>query len=119
MHIPFGDFKRQYIELQGEIDDAMRRVVQSGAYVLGPAVKAFEAEFAAYCEVPFSIGVGNGTDAIQLGLIAIGVRPGDEVITVANTGVPGVAGSAWAVSCLQAQRHQLLGPVICQRTAAD
>ena len=91
MHIPFGDFKRQYIELQGEIDDAMRRVVQSGAYVLGPAVKAFEAEFAAYCEVPFSIGVGNGTDAIQLGLIAIGVRPGDEVITVANTGVPGVA----------------------------
>lgn len=91
MQIPFGDFKRQYIELQAELDDAMHRVVQSGAYILGPSVKAFEADFAAYCETPYCIGVGNGTDAIQLGLLALGVRPGDEVITVANTGVPGTA----------------------------
>jgi dTDP-3-amino-3,4,6-trideoxy-alpha-D-glucose transaminase len=91
MQIPFGDFKRQYIELQRELDDAMQRVVQSGAYILGPSVKAFEADFAAYCETPYCIGVGNGTDAIQLGLIALGVRSGDEVITVANTGVPGTA----------------------------
>jgi len=91
MQIPFGDFKRQYIELQAELDDAMQRVVRSGAYILGPSVKGFEADFASYCGTPYCIGVGNGTDAIQLGLIAIGVRPGDEVITVANTGVPGTA----------------------------
>ncbi len=91
MQVPFGDFKRQYMELQREIDDAMHRVLQSGAYVLGPSVKSFEAEFAGYCQVPFCVGVGNGTDAIQLGLTALGVGQGDEVITVANTGVPGTA----------------------------
>lgn len=91
MQIPFGDFKRQYRELQRELDDAVQHVMRSGSYILGPAVKGFEADFAAYCEVPHCIGVGNGTDAIQLGLVALGVGVGDEVITVANTGVPGTA----------------------------
>ena len=91
MHIPFGDFKRQYFELQRELDDAVLQVMRSGSYILGPTVKGFEADFAAYCEVPHCIGVGNGTDAIQLGLVALGVGVGDEVITVANTGVPGTA----------------------------
>ena len=91
MQIPFGDFKRQYFVLQRELDDAIQHVMQSGSYILGPAVKGFETDFAAYCEVPHCIGVGNGTDAIQLGLVALGVGVGDEVITVANTGVPGTA----------------------------
>lgn len=91
MHVPFGDFKRQYLELQAELDAATRTVMQSGAYILGPAVKQFETSFAAYSGVPHCIGVGNGTDAIQLALVALGVGPGDEVITVANAGVPGTA----------------------------
>lgn len=63
------------------IDEAIRRVVDRGRFVLGPELEAFEAEFAAACGTEHAIGVGNGTDAIALVLQALGIRPGDEVIT--------------------------------------
>jgi dTDP-4-amino-4,6-dideoxygalactose transaminase len=91
MQVPFGDFKRQIAPIRAELDQAIARVLDSGAYILGPEVRAFEAHFARYCQAQFCIGVANGTDAIQIALVALGVGVGDEVITVANTGVPGTA----------------------------
>jgi dTDP-3-amino-3,4,6-trideoxy-alpha-D-glucose transaminase len=82
--IPFGDLKRQYESIKAELDEAAARVLASGWYILGPEVRAFEAEFAAFCGVGHAIGVGNGTEALYLALIALGVGAGDEVISVAN-----------------------------------
>jgi dTDP-3-amino-3,4,6-trideoxy-alpha-D-glucose transaminase len=94
--IPFGDLKRQYESIRAELDEAAARAMASGWYILGPEVRAFEEEFAAFCGVGHAVGVASGTDALQLALVALGVGPGDEVITVANAGVPG------AVAILQA-----------------
>jgi dTDP-4-amino-4,6-dideoxygalactose transaminase len=91
MQVPFGDFKRQIAPIRAELNDAIARVLDSGAYILGPEVRRFEANFARYCQAQHCIGVANGTDAIQIALVALGVDVGDEVITVANTGVPGTA----------------------------
>jgi dTDP-3-amino-3,4,6-trideoxy-alpha-D-glucose transaminase len=82
--IPFGDLKRQYESIKSELDEAAARVLASGWYILGPEVRAFEAEFAAFCGVGHAIGVGNGTEALYLALIALGVGARDEVISVAN-----------------------------------
>ena len=68
-----------------ELDEAIRSVLESGWFVLGKNVSAFESEFAAYCGAAFGIGVGNGTDALQLALMACDIGPGDEVITAPNT----------------------------------
>jgi dTDP-4-amino-4,6-dideoxygalactose transaminase len=83
--IPFLDFKGAYQELKDELDDAYRRVLRSGWYILGSEVEAFEKEFAAYCGVNHCIGVGNGLDALSFILRAYGIGPGDEVIVPANT----------------------------------
>lgn len=88
MKIPFGDLKRQYDNLREPIDRATQDVYSSGWFVLGQQVQRFEAEFAAYCDAKHGIGVGSGTEAIHLALLACGVAPGDEVITVSNTCVP-------------------------------
>jgi dTDP-3-amino-3,4,6-trideoxy-alpha-D-glucose transaminase len=82
--IPFGDLKRQYESIKPELDEAAARVLASGWYILGPEVRAFEAEFAAFCGVGHAIGVGNGTEALYLALLALGIGAGDEVISVAN-----------------------------------
>jgi len=84
MNVPFGDLKRQYESIKAELDAAAARVLASGWYILGPEVRAFEAEFAAFCGVGHAIGVGNGTEALYLALIALGIGAGDEVISVAN-----------------------------------
>jgi dTDP-4-amino-4,6-dideoxygalactose transaminase len=86
-----GNPKAQYLARQGEIDEAIRRVLQAGRYILGPEVRAFEKEFAAYVGVTHGIGVGNGTEALHLALAACGIGAGDEVITVAHTAVATVA----------------------------
>lgn len=91
MSVPFGDFKRQIALMRPELDAAIAHVLDGGAYILGAQVRQFEAHFATYCHVAHCVGVANGTDAIQLALLALGVRAGDEVITVANAGVPGTA----------------------------
>lgn len=85
MKIPFLDMKAPYVELRAELDAAYRRVMESGQYILGEEVEAFEAEFAAYCGVRHCIGVGNGLEALHLILRACGIGPGDEVIVPANT----------------------------------
>lgn len=81
------DPKAQYLAHRIEIDEAIRRVVESGHYILGEEVSAFETEFASYIGAKHCIGVGSGTEALHVALRAAGVRPGDEVITTAHTAV--------------------------------
>ena len=83
--IPFLDVPAAYAELQEELDDAARRVMASGQYILGPEVSAFEEEFAAYCGTRHAVGVGSGLDALRLILLALELTPGDEVIVPSNT----------------------------------
>ncbi|MFN4160366.1 MAG: DegT/DnrJ/EryC1/StrS family aminotransferase [Stenotrophomonas sp.] len=83
--IPFLDLKAPHQELQGELDAVWARVRDSGWYILGPEVDAFEAEFAAYCGARHGVGVANGLDALHLVLRAMDVGPGDEVIVPSNT----------------------------------
>lgn len=85
MNVPFLDLKFPYIELKNELDAAYHRVMESGWYILGSEVEAFEAEFAAYCEAEQCIGVANGLDALHLIVRAYGIGPGDEVIVPSNT----------------------------------
>lgn len=83
--IPFLDLKAAYLEMKGELDAAYQRVMDSGWYILGAEVEAFEAEFADYCGTAHCVGVGNGLEALHLILRAYGIGPGDEVIVPANT----------------------------------
>jgi len=83
--IPFQDFRSAYEELQAELDEAYRRCMQSGWYVLGREVSAFEEEYASYCEASHCVGVGNGLEALHLSLRALGCGPGDEIIVPSNT----------------------------------
>lgn len=85
MKVPFLDLRAAYLELKPEIDAAVARVLDSGHYILGPEVEAFEAEWATYCEAQHAVGVANGLDALHLALRAMGVGPGDEVIVPSNT----------------------------------
>ncbi len=89
--IPFNQLKPLHELLAEEIGIAMRRVADSGWYILGPEVEAFEREFAAYHKVDHAVGVANGTDAIELALRAGGIGRGDEVLTVAHTAMATVA----------------------------
>ena len=86
-----ADLKAGYAALKDELDAAARRVLESGWYILGREVQAFEAEFAAFVGTRAAVGVGSGTDAIAIGLHALGVRPGDGVVTVSHTAVATVA----------------------------
>jgi dTDP-4-amino-4,6-dideoxygalactose transaminase len=85
MAIPLTDLKAQYRSIRKEIDAAIQRVVRGGRFILGPEVKAFEEEMAAYCGTRFAIGVASGTDALHLALLACGIKPGGEVITTPFT----------------------------------
>ncbi|HOJ34146.1 MAG TPA: DegT/DnrJ/EryC1/StrS family aminotransferase [Candidatus Hydrogenedentes bacterium] len=92
--IPFVDFKAQLRPLEKEIQAAIRRVLKSGWFILGEELRAFEEEFAAYVGTQYAVGVNSGTDAIHLALLAVGVKPGKEVVTVANTCVPTICAIA-------------------------
>lgn len=92
--IPVVDLRAEYTAVKDEIDAAVQRVLESGWYILGKEVAAFEEEFAAWCGVSGAVGVGNGTDALHIALRACGVGPGDEVITVAHTAVATAAAIA-------------------------
>ena len=85
MKVPFLDLKAHHAPIIDEFDDAIREVIESSAFAGGPFVERFEQEFAAYCGSAYAIGVGNGTDALWLALLALGIGEGDEVITVPNT----------------------------------
>lgn len=84
-NIPLGDLRREYVRIRSEIDSAVDRVLQRGWFILGEEGEAFESEWAAYCGVDYAVGVGNGTDAIQLALRAAGIGPGDKVVVPALT----------------------------------
>jgi dTDP-4-amino-4,6-dideoxygalactose transaminase len=86
-----ADPKAGYLAAAGEIDAAIHRVLLSGAYVLGAEVAGFEAEFSAYLGTAGTVGVANGTEAIELALRACGIGPGDKVVTVGNTATATVA----------------------------
>jgi dTDP-4-amino-4,6-dideoxygalactose transaminase len=85
MSIPLVDLKWQHAQIADEVKEGMAEVMSNTAFILGPQVAAFESEFAAYQEVSHCVGVGSGTDALEMILRALGVGPGDEVIAPANT----------------------------------
>jgi len=91
----FNDVRLQYEELSSDIDSAVMRVLAGGRYILGPAVQTFEEEFARYCGASTGVGVASGTDALRIGLGALGVRAGDEVL------VPAVSAAATAMAVTQ------------------
>ncbi len=89
--IPFVNLSEQYLSIKEDIDNAILRVLNSGWFILGQELVSFEEEFANYCNTKYGVGVGSGTEALHLALLACGVGPGDVVITVSNTAVPTVS----------------------------
>ncbi|MHB9129506.1 MAG: DegT/DnrJ/EryC1/StrS family aminotransferase [Armatimonadota bacterium] len=85
MNVSFYGHVRQYHNLKADIDKAISDVLESGAYVMGPALKRFEEELAAYFGTKYAIGINSGTDGLWLPLMAMGIGEGDEVITTTNT----------------------------------
>lgn len=85
MKVPFLDLQAHHAPIREQLDNAIANVVDCGAFAGGPFVAAFEKEFAGYCGASFALGLGNGTDALWLALLALGVQHGDEVITVPST----------------------------------
>jgi dTDP-4-amino-4,6-dideoxygalactose transaminase len=85
MKVPFLDLSAHHKAMREQLDAAIRDVIDNSAFAGGPYVAAFEREFAQYCGASFAIGVGNGTDALWLSLLALGIGSGDEVITVPGT----------------------------------
>ncbi len=85
MKIPALDMRAPYQELKAELDAAYRRFMESGWYVLGEETRAFEEEYAQYCGSKYCVGVSNGLDALRLGLLALGVTTGDQVLVPSNT----------------------------------
>jgi dTDP-4-amino-4,6-dideoxygalactose transaminase len=83
--VGFYGHVRQYHGLKNEIDEALHEVLESGSFVMGPKLKQFEKELAAYCNAKEAVGVNSGTDALWLAFMALGIGPGDEVITNSNT----------------------------------
>ena len=83
--VPFLDLKAHHLPMMKEISLAIQEVIETSAFAGGPFVTAFEQDFAAYCDVPHALGVGSGTEALWLSLLACGVGPADEVITVPST----------------------------------
>lgn len=83
--IPILDLKAQYESIKDEIDEAIKEVLLSGQFILGPAVRELEEKVAAYCGCKYGVGVASGTDALRLTLTALGIGPGDEVITTPFT----------------------------------
>ncbi len=89
--VPINDLARYAEEVGGALREKAAQVLKSGYYVLGPSVREFEEGFAAYCGVPHCIGVGNGTDALEIALRAVGVQPSDHVLLAANAAMYGTS----------------------------
>jgi dTDP-3-amino-3,4,6-trideoxy-alpha-D-glucose transaminase len=92
--VPFHDLRREACEVEGSLRATFDTILAGGRFIGGEPVAAFERAFAALCGTEHSVGVGSGTEAIAVGLRSLGVGPGDEVVTAANTCVPTVAGIA-------------------------
>lgn len=85
LKVPFYGHVRQYHSIQKELDDAIQTVLESNQYVMGPALKQFETDLAKYSGMKYAVGVNSGTDALWLTFLTLGIQPGDEIITTANT----------------------------------
>ncbi len=96
--VRFGDLSREYSALKSEIDSVVGNVLTSGSFILGQELVHFEKAFSAYLGIPHCVGVASGTEAIAIALLACGVKPGDEVITVSYTAPP----TAMAISMIGA-----------------
>jgi dTDP-4-amino-4,6-dideoxygalactose transaminase len=83
--VPFYGHVRQYHRIKSEIDGAILKVLESNQYVMGPALEQFERELARYFGMKHAVGLNSGTDALWLSFLALGIQPGDEIITTANT----------------------------------
>src|SRR4030042_1891385 len=101
MKVPLVDMKSPYQELKLELDEAYHRVMNSGWYILGEELEAFEGEYAAYCGARHCIGVGNGLEALHLILRGYDIGAGDEVIVPANTYIATWLAISYAVFCLK------------------
>src|SRR5438046_2972084 len=93
MQIPFVDLTRQFRALENELTRAFQEVGSSGVYILGERLESFERSVAAYCGVSHAIGVGDGSAALFLTFKALGIGPGDEVITAPNSFIA----TAWTI----------------------
>jgi UDP-2-acetamido-2-deoxy-ribo-hexuluronate aminotransferase len=98
MKVPFYGHQKQYLSIKNEIDANIQEVIMSGQYVMGPMLKKFEGELAAFTGSKYAIGTGNGTDALWLTFMALGLGPGDELITNANTFFA-TAEAMWIAGC--------------------
>lgn len=98
MKIKFIDLSRQYLSLKPQIIEAIDNVLCSGHYILGPKLSSIENQIASLCHTKFAVGLGNGSDAISFSLKAIGIQPGDEVITCPNSFIA----TAWAIAAVGA-----------------
>jgi dTDP-4-amino-4,6-dideoxygalactose transaminase len=111
MQIPYVDLAAQHAPLKAELLSAVAEVIDSGQFVLGPAVAAFEKALAELCQTPHAIGVNSGTDALILALQAMGIGPGDEVITPTNSFVASASAialvGAWPVLADVGDDYQL------------
>jgi dTDP-4-amino-4,6-dideoxygalactose transaminase len=85
MNIPFLDLQTQFREIEHEVLPMVKEAMENAAFIGGPQVSGFETEFAAFCDSKYGVGVNSGTDALRFALMAAGVGPGDEVITVPHT----------------------------------
>ena len=85
MTVPFLDLESQLASIRSEVDEAVGAVLESTAFASGPFVETFESEFADFCGCKHTVGVGSGTEALHLALVAAGIGKNDQVITVPNT----------------------------------
>lgn len=99
MAVPFLDLGAQLSEIKSDVRQAIDRVIDAQSFALGPAVEQFEQHFAAYCDTRYCIGVSSGTAALHLALLACGIGPGDEVITVAHSFIA----TCWAITYVGAR----------------
>jgi len=83
--VPLVDLKAQYALIRSEVDAAVGRVIANADFILGKDVEEFEAEYARYCEAAHCVGLDSGLSALELGMRALGIGPGDEVITPAHS----------------------------------
>src|SRR5215510_13969978 len=94
--VPFLDLVTAHRELEDELLAAAREAIRGARFIGGPEVEGFEQEFASYCGTKYCVGLGSGTDAVRFALMAVGVQPGDAVVTVANTFIATVEGISQA-----------------------
>jgi dTDP-4-amino-4,6-dideoxygalactose transaminase len=120
--IPLVDLKLQHERVADEVQSGFERVLANTSFVLGPDVQAFERAYAEFCGVGHCVGVGNGTDAIELALRAVGVGPGDEVITAANTFVAtaeAIVRTGAKLVLADCDEHFLLDPTAARAAITD